>query len=184
MTLFVGLGNPGNKYTQNRHNVGFMFADFLIDKTASGSSKKFEKKFDAEVTFLKNPEQELVIMKPQTFMNASGDAVQKLMNFYKIERSSLYIVHDDLDIPFGKFKIQQGTGPKLHNGIESIEQQLGYTDFHRIRIGVENRAGAAIPGEAYVLQNFTEDERRRLPDIFSSILSHPLLKNILSSISY
>jgi PTH1 family peptidyl-tRNA hydrolase len=100
-----------------------------------------------------------VLVKPQTFMNQSGKAVKKLIDQYKIESSDLWVIHDDLDIALGDYKIQKGKGPKLHKGIESIEEKIGKTDFWRVRIGIENRSAEnKISGETYVLQDFTEKE--------------------------
>ncbi len=176
MKLLVGLGNPGEKYKKNRHNVGFMFIDYLVNEFLSknldvSAISGFDNKYDAEVAKYQSVTEEILVMKPQTFMNLSGKSVQKIMAFLKIPLPSLYIVHDDLDIPFGKVKVQIGVGPKLHNGIESVEQQLGTTSFTRVRIGIDNRGESHISGESYVLQNFTPQEQARLPRIFSSIFT-------------
>src|SRR6185369_4075580 len=117
MRLFVGLGNPGKKYEKTRHNVGWLVLDSLqIPNT------KFEvqKQFNAEVLKIG----ETILAKPQTFMNDSGVAVSAIVNFYKIEPDNIYVIHDDLDIKLGEYKIQKGKGPKQHNGILSIEEKL------------------------------------------------------------
>jgi len=155
MKLIVGLGNPGNKHKNNRHNSGFMVIDelarLLLDEEWS-SVKKFQS------SIIKH-EGLFMLIKPQTFMNQSGKAVKKLIDQYKIESSDLWVIHDDLDIALGDYKIQKGKGPKLHKGIRSIEEKLGKTDFWRVRIGVENRSEEnKISGETYVLQDFTEKE--------------------------
>lgn len=172
MKILVGLGNPGEKYAANRHNVGFMFVEFFAKKYAEENHMpqlqwKFDKYANAES--IKLPE--FVLIKPQTFMNRSGESVRKVMiNDKTIKATDLFIAHDDLDIPIGKFKIQQTTGPKLHNGLESIENAIGTKDFWRIRIGVENRpAENRMPGEAFVLQNFTEEEKNILTATFNEI---------------
>jgi len=161
MKIIVGLGNPGAKYAHNRHNVGFMFADFLL---AEGDSFISDKYLLSEVAGKKS---DIILAKPQTFMNKSGDAVRKLIE--RFGSSELIIVHDDLDIPFGKYKIQM-QGPKAHNGITDIQNKLQTMDFLRIRIGVDDRPSEnRMVGEEYVLQDFTEQEQTRLPEIFKEI---------------
>lgn len=149
MKLFIGLGNPGVKYQGNRHNAGHMFIDWL-------------RSHDSRLTTLKT----------DTFMNQSGEYVKKHTKKETLEK--LYIVHDDLDIPLGKFKIQFGTGPKLHNGIRSIEESLGTEDFWRVRIGVDARPSNSgdsyrIDGETYSLQDFTPEEQQQLQTVFETI---------------
>ena len=149
MKIIVGLGNPGKKYQNSRHNVGHMF----IDYAGSLSSR-------AERGIFK-------LVKTDCFMNQSGIFVKKL----KVKLENLYIVHDDLDIPLGKFHVQFGVGPLLHNGLESIEQHLNTKDFWRIRIGIDNRK-FQTDGEAYVLSDFTEEEKKFLQqEAFPKILS-------------
>lgn len=159
MRLLVGLGNPGEKYRDNRHNIGFMLVDYL--KSQNSKLKTFH------------------IIKSSEFMNGSGNFVRRLISQYpSISVSDLYIIHDDLDIPLGEFKIQFGKGPKVHNGINSIEEKLGTKDFWRVRVGIENRDnesgiisnGKKTPGEKYVLQDFTDQETKVLNNVFSKIL--------------
>lgn len=170
MKLFVGLGNPGNRYKKNRHNVGFMLIEYLANKLQPESSFSNSTKFSSLTNELTVDEDIYIFAEPQTYMNRSGEPVSRLLQFYKVAIDNLVVAHDDLDIPFGKFKIQAGTGPKLHNGLSSIEQLLGTKDFLRIRIGVENRTpDNYMPGEAYVLQNFTQEEHTQLKDIFEKI---------------
>ncbi len=163
MILIVGLGNPGKKYLNNRHNVGHMFMNFLISKLT-----------DSQISGLK-------LAKTDDFMNLSGVFVKKLVRNSGSEPENLIIVHDDLDIPLGKFHIQFASGPQLHNGLESIEQHLNTKDFYRIRIGVDNRpTDRKIPGEKYALQNFQIEEKQLLeseifPKIFIQLQLH--LKN-------
>lgn len=138
MKLIVGLGNPGEKYKNTRHNTGFFVLDHL--SLAPG---------------------EFVLAKPGTFMNESGEAVRELVQKHKISPENLLVIHDDLDIPLGAYKLQLAKGPKLHNGIASIEQNLGTKDFWRLRVGVENRnknQEAAVKGEKYVLSRFNKEE--------------------------
>ena len=146
MRLIVGLGNPGRKYKNTRHNVGFMVIDAL-------EAQKVD---------------DVMLAKPQTFMNNSGLGVKKLMANSKWPMDDLYVVHDDLDIPLGKYKIQKGRGPKEHGGVTSVERELGRKDFWRIRIGVENRKDD-IAGDEYVLSDFSVEERQVINEVIESI---------------
>ncbi len=146
MKTLVGLGNPGDKYKNNRHNVGHMFVDYL--RAHNTGSKA---------------------LKTDCFMNISGLFIKKLISNFKLQPSNLYVVHDDLDIPLGKTKVQFGTGPKLHNGILSIEEELGTNDFWRVRIGVDNRGENKTDGETYSLQDFTSDELNQLQPVFEKV---------------
>lgn len=139
MKLIIGLGNPGEQYKNNRHNVGYM----LIDRAKTDGRQN------------KN----LVFVKSNIFMNSSGEVVRKLVKSNSTKIEDLYIVHDDLDIPLGSYKIQFGVGPKDHNGIKDIEDKLGTSDFWRVRIGVDNRnKDDRTPGEKYVLEDFSNGE--------------------------
>jgi len=169
MILIVGLGNPDSKYQNNRHNVGFQFVNYIAPLIHCSIVRK-EKLF----TTMKQLDSETIILaKPNTFMNNSGIAVRKLTDNFKIKNEKLIIVHDDLDIPLGKFHVQFASGPQLHNGLESIEQHLKTKDFYRIRIGVDNRQpDIKIPGETYALQNFLLDEKKVLEtEIFPKIFT-------------
>ncbi len=170
----VGLGNPGEKYEKNRHNAGKIFVSHL----AENFNLKFslEKKIKNEVASFSFKAKKILLAKPITFMNLSGEAVKKLVDYYKINTENLYIVHDDLDIPLGKFRIDFARGPKLHNGLLSIEQQLKTKNFWRVRIGVDNRQKTGwIEGETYVLTNFTQNElltlKQSLKEIETKLLN-------------
>lgn len=156
MKLIIGLGNPGRVYAETRHNVGYKAIDaFLESKTCNLKSWKGVKVF-----------------KTDTFMNESGFFVKKLAARYKIPASDLYIIHDDLDIKLGEYKIQLGRGPKDHKGILSIEKELGDKNFWRVRIGVDNRLkvnSERQEGEDYVLENFTDDERQILDKVIKGL---------------
>lgn len=191
MKLIVGLGNPGKKYQNNRHNVGFMFLDYFVKELTGCRVNELEKqfKFDTHLSSIihiqfstLNHLPSLILAKPQTFMNKSGEAVKKLVKQYLNYNlqsatnnqeivNNFIIIHDDLDIPFGKFRIVKGYGPKLHNGVESIQNHLHTMDFERIRIGVDNRNSEnRIAGIDYVLQNFTQEEQSQLPILFDRII--------------
>lgn len=183
MKVIVGLGNPGIKYSMNRHNVGFMFLNYLLEiykikfesrsMTSQSPLFKADKYLFSEIAQIgasSSQSQQFILVKPQTYMNKSGDAVRKIVSHYKLQASkTLIIIHDDLDIPFGKFKIQT-QGPKAHNGLSDIQNKLSSMDFLRVRIGVDNRlAENRMNGEEYVLQNFTPEEQMQLPELFKKI---------------
>lgn len=166
MRCIVGLGNPGEKHTHNRHNVGFMFVDEVV-----GDKKWLPTKTDIVLYNWDDDKGERIeYIKPQTFMNKSGDAVKYVVKKYDLSLENLFIVHDDLDIRLGEYKIQKGKGPKVHNGINSIENVLKSSEFWRIRIGVDNRdADNRISGERYVLEDFLEEELETLKAVFKNI---------------
>lgn len=166
MKLVVGLGNPGKKYGKTRHNIGFKFLDNLLIKTQLSSWEQKEK-FKSLVSLNNN----IILLKPQTFMNSSGEAVSAISNFYKIESDNILVVHDDLDLILGEWKMQFGVGPKIHGGVNSIEEKLGTKDFWRIRIGIDNRQKEdRLPGDEYVLTNFLPNEVLKTEKIAESIL--------------
>ncbi|QQG47549.1 MAG: aminoacyl-tRNA hydrolase [Candidatus Woesebacteria bacterium] len=162
MKVIVGLGNPGEKYSKTRHNVGFMVLDALAD----GGKFGFQKKFNCLIL----QSGDVILVKPQTFMNASGEAVSKLVDFYKVDLNDLWVIHDDLDLSLGETKIQKGVGPKLHNGIYSIEESLNSKEFWRVRVGVDNRDNNRTLGEQYVLEEFKEDEIGKINDVIKKII--------------
>jgi len=154
MKLIVGLGNPGSKYQNNRHNVGHIFIAYLIEQ-------------------LRITDYGFKIYRTDCYMNESGKFVKKIIRNSKFTIKDLIVVHDDLDIPLGKFRIDFARGPKLHNGIESIENELGTKDFWRIRIGVDNRlATGPMNGESYVLNDFRPEEKTILTTLFPEVKSH------------
>jgi len=159
MKLIVGLGNPNVEYKKTRHNAGFMFVDKLVEKEQFFLDKKKE----AEILILKN----YILVKPQTFMNDSGRAVRKIMDFYKLGVADVIVVHDDLDIAFGEFKIQKEKGPKVHNGVRSVERCIGETDFWRVRIGIDNRQPNVNYGTGadYVLSKLSKAELMELDEV-------------------
>ena len=162
MKLIVGLGNPGDEHKENRHNVGFMVVDRLAEEA------EWESKFEALI--LKS--RDCLLVKPQTFMNNSGTAVKKIMNFYKLNIDDLVVVHDDLDIRLAEYKIQEGVGPKVHNGLTSVEERLGTKDFWRVRVGVDNRpvGEARTPGDEYVLADFTSEEKEIIEGVIEKVV--------------
>lgn len=147
MKLIVGLGNPGEKYKNNRHNAGFVVIDELEKQNLPDT----------------------VLFKPQKFMNRSGAEVKKLVKKYPLDRNELYVCHDDLDIPIGRFKITFGKGPKVHNGLKSIYEQLGTKDFYHVRVGIDADRGGKTP-EEFVLSNFRPEERQAINTVIGQII--------------
>ncbi len=157
MKLIVGLGNPGEKYKNTRHNAGFMVVDELAkQKKLIWEDSKTGK---LQYCWFTNSSGKIELIRPQTFMNNSGEAVSYAKRKHGVKLKDIYIVHDDLDIPLGSYKIQFGKGPKDHNGLNDIYEKLGTKDFWHVRVGIENRRiENKISGYDYVLENFTSKE--------------------------
>ncbi len=154
MKMIVGLGNPGSRYERNRHNIGFQ----IVDELAAVHNLVFDKRqHKAKVASGWIGEQRVLLVKPQTYMNLSGEAVQPLLTFYKIEPADLIVVFDDLDLPTGKLRLRPFGGAGGQNGMKSIIQRLGTDQFPRMRIGIDRPPGRMDPA-AYVLQNFSSAE--------------------------
>ncbi len=151
MKLITGLGNPGKKYRNTRHNVGFQFLSLLKEEEGFPESK-FERRFNGEVS----RKGDFFLLKPLGFMNNSGDSVAALSHYYKIEPQNILVSHDDSDIPLGKIKIEKGRGSAGHRGVESIINRLGTKSFYRLRIGV-GRDPKEKAGEI-VLSPFSKEE--------------------------
>lgn len=158
--MIVGLGNPGGQYAQTRHNIGFMAVDHYL-KTLGHPPVKNQ--FKAEIHMTKWQEHQLILVKPQTYMNLSGESVQPLMGFYKVALENLIVVHDEIDQPFAQMKIQKNRGHGGHNGIKSITGLLGTMDYTRLRLGVGRPENPNIPVPDYVLGKFTAEEFQALP---------------------
>ncbi|OGM15098.1 aminoacyl-tRNA hydrolase [Candidatus Woesebacteria bacterium RIFCSPHIGHO2_02_FULL_42_20] len=169
MKLIVGLGNPGDKFRNTRHNVGFVVldalaqalnADFVVSKYANALYAKLEK--GGKI---------LELLKPQTFMNNSGRSVAYVYKRRSLKPEDVFVVHDDLDIKLGDYKIQKGKGPRVHNGLLSIYNRLRTKNFWHVRVGVNNRSqGRKIAGEDYVLQKFSDEELKILDGVISRIV--------------
>jgi PTH1 family peptidyl-tRNA hydrolase len=178
MKLITGLGNPGNKYEGTRHNVGFLFLDtlrekFFYQKEISTTDWKKEEMFFSKICLLKEGNRVLAMLqKPLIYMNRSGEAVAKMVSKHEITdlSNNFILVHDDLDIPLGKFKIQTGKSPVGHNGVKNVEERLGLVDFKRVRIGVEARKNKNILGEDYVLGKFTKTERELIEEVIQDAI--------------
>lgn len=151
--LIVGLGNPGRRYENNRHNVGFMAVDRLAAAHNVSSSKVQHKALTADARIAGR---QVILAKPQTYMNLSGDAVGPLANYYRIPAANVLVIYDELDLPFGTLRLRQKGGAGGHKGMHSIIQHLGQ-GFPRLRLGIGRPPGRMDPA-AYVLQDFTRDE--------------------------
>ncbi|MFH0853014.1 MAG: aminoacyl-tRNA hydrolase [bacterium] len=169
MKLIVGLGNPGKQYDDTRHNVGFWAVDQLVEYL-SLAPFSFNKKFEAEITRNDDPAHHWFFMKPQTFMNRSGEAVGEMVRFYRLALKDLLIIHDDLDLPPGELRPAQDRGTAGHNGVESIVAKLGTQDFYRLRIGIGSNRELGIPAEDYVLQKFTEEQQKQIEQTVQPIV--------------
>ena len=153
-TLIVGLGNPGPKYAANRHNAGFR----CVERLGSALGVSFDKRQKrAHVALGDLHGRRVVLAKPQTFMNESGQAVVPLARFYRVPNERLLIIYDDLDLPLGTLRLRPGGGSGGHKGMRSIIEHLGAQDFPRLRVGIGRPPGRMDPA-AYVLQSFSSDE--------------------------
>lgn len=159
MRLFVGLGNPGQQYQLNRHNIGFMALDVIVERHKfSGWSKKFQ----GEMSTGSVGDEKVLLLKPQTFMNLSGQSVQAAAAFYKIRPEDIVVFHDELDLAPGKVRVKKGGGAAGHNGLRSIDQHLGQ-DYWRVRLGIGHPGNKDLVSP-YVLGNFSrEDENWLVP---------------------
>jgi PTH1 family peptidyl-tRNA hydrolase len=162
MKVICGLGNPEKEFKFTRHNLGFLVLD-NFQKKNSFPDFKFSEKFLAEISRKKIKETEILLLKPQTFMNNSGKAIKKIFSNYKIEPQNLCVIHDDLDLPFGKIKISFKRNPGGHKGVQSIIDEILTKDFWRIRIGIGKPKNKKI--KEFVLEKFKKKEREKLKEI-------------------
>ena len=171
MKLIVGLGNYEDKYLFTRHNAGFMAVDFFAQ--AFHQEFKTEKKLKSLITKFKVDGEDVVVIKPLTFMNLSGEAVSLVMNFYKIDKKDVFIIYDDISLDLGRVRFRNSGSDGGHNGIKSIIKHLGGKDFDRLKIGIGPQPN--IPSEAFVLQNFLNDELTKLKEV----LKRPMIEDYI-----
>jgi len=160
MKLIVGLGNPGKEHKTSRHNTGWMVIDALVHELKFEELKN-EDKFKAKVSSGTVNNEKIILAKPVTYMNLSGEAVSALMNFYKIPPEDVWIIYDDLDLPLGQLRIRKEGGPGTHNGMKSVIEHMGVQNFPRFRVGIESRGETAPEQQdtsSFVLTSFTKDE--------------------------
>ena len=162
MWLIVGLGNPGSQYKFNRHNIGFMAVDSFVGPEKMNA---YRSEFKAEFLKLKSNNEDILVLKPQTYMNLSGDSVQEVVSFYKVPMDRIVVIHDELDQPFGKIKIQKARGHGGHNGIRDVTTKLGSNDYIRLRLGIGRPSNPNISVSDHVLGNFAKTEQKELEDL-------------------
>jgi peptidyl-tRNA hydrolase, PTH1 family len=163
MHLVVGLGNPGGRYARTRHNVGFMAVDHLASRAGVAVEKKL---FGALVADVQLSSRKVLLTKPQSFMNLSGQPVASLMGFYKVPAADLIVIHDEMDLPLGRIKVQQGRGSGGHNGIRDVQRVAG-NDYVRVRLGVGRPPPQWDPAE-YVLSAFSAEEEQVVSTMLST----------------
>lgn len=170
MKLIIGLGNPGKEYEGTRHNVGFRILDALAN-TVHGTRYTEQVKFKSEMAEIRLGSEKVILAKPMTFMNASGEAVQALKSFYKLSIDQVLVIHDEMDYPPGVFAFVVGSGSAGHNGVESVQQESGTKNIARLRIGI----GRPTVGtkEDFVLTKFSTEEesiiRSREADLVQAV---------------
>jgi peptidyl-tRNA hydrolase, PTH1 family len=159
--LIIGLGNPGREYKDTRHNIGFMLIDHIAVRLNARGMRLQSKAIVISALY---EERKIILAKPQTFMNLSGQSVQGLLHFYKIPFENLLVAHDDLDIPLGTLRIRPTGGPGGQRGMASTIEQLGTKDFPRLRLGI-GRPPGRMDAKDYVLQDFSKDDMKLLPEV-------------------
>lgn len=177
--IIAGLGNPGKEYAKTRHNAGFMFLDYFFEKHRDDfgfSDWKLEKKLKSEISIGGNGKEKIILLKPQTFMNLSGEAVAAAKKYYKVKLEDIVVAQDEIDLPLGKYKISKNSSSAGHNGAQNIIDLLGTKNFTRIRIGVENRDEKKITTEKYVLGKFTAAEMKVISKILPEISEEAIKK--------
>lgn len=164
MILIIGLGNPGKKYKNTRHNVGFLTLDYF-QKINNFPAFKLRKSFNSFISSEKIGEEKIILAKPQTFMNLSGQAIKKLFAVHCCAFTELLIVHDDIDLPLGKIKIVKNRGAAGHKGVESIIKGLGTKNFVRFRVGIKPKEGKSKNAEKFVLKKFFKNEEKIVKEV-------------------
>ena len=169
MYLIIGLGNPDEQYTNTRHNAGYRFVDTLLDfwkkSNYNFNDFKFTRKYKAELARGEFEGNKILIAKPTTYMNSSGEAIYYVQQYYKVLETNIIVAHDDMDIPLGKFKISFDSSAAGHRGVQSIIDHLQTQEFIRLRIGIGKPKNENIPSEKYVLENFSDEENKILEKV-------------------
>ena len=179
MKIIIGLGNPGKEYTNTRHNTGFFLLDKIREKY-DFPEFEFNKKLNSEISLSPSPfgrgardegENKIILAKPQTFMNLSGEAVKNILGFYKLTPENIIVIQDDIDLPVGKYKLTDDSSSAGHNGVQDIIDILGTQKFRRIKIGVGNAdLRSKINPEDFVLQKFSGEELETIKKTSEEIL--------------
>ena len=170
MLLFVGLGNPGAPYAGNRHNIGFIVLDALARAHRAGP---WRKRFQGDATEVVIGEERIILLKPETFMNESGRAVNEAMRFYKIDLKDVFVFHDELDLAAAKVRVKLGGGNAGHNGLRSITAHCG-NEYHRIRLGI-GHPGHKDAVHGFVLSDFSRAERDWVDDLCGAMADAAIL---------
>lgn len=181
-TLIVGLGNIGAEYDNTRHNIGFACVDAFAEENSFDPWVN-KKDLKSQITQKTLGTTRVILAKPTTFMNLSGEAVQAIASFYKIDREHIIVIADELDIPFGQIRTRIGGGAAGHNGIKSVMQHMG-EDFGRLRIGIGPKTHEQMDSADFVLAKFTQDEQTRLPDLkreTTALLTETIYGGVLQS---
>lgn len=166
--LLVGLGNVGEEYNLTRHNVGFMCLDNFVAKTADMEPWVLKKSLKSHVSIGRVGENRVIVIKPTTFMNLSGEAVQAVAQFYKVPADQIAAIHDELDVDFGQIRNRVGGSAAGHNGIKSVTQHIG-EQYGRIRVGIGPKTPTRIKSEDFVLQKFSADQQSQLPNLYKEV---------------
>ena len=167
MQLIVGLGNPGKKYQYTRHNIGYMAIENII---SAQEDYKIKNKFNSVIYEAVLDKNRIILVKPETYMNNSGDAVSQIANFYKIDSKDIFVLHDELDIPFGKIRIKSGGGNAGHNGLKSISNKID-NSYVRVRLGI-GHPGKKEKVSGHVMGNFTGSEKDKLNQILNYLTNN------------
>lgn len=162
--LIVGLGNPGKEYDLTRHNVGWHILDAFVDKQSEMDGWVSKKDLKCHIAQGQFGDTRVYIIKPTTFMNLSGEAVQAVVNFYKISPDFIAVIHDELDISFGQIRLRVGGGSAGHNGIKSVTQHIS-DNYGRVRVGIGPKSPAQMDSADFVLQKFSATEQEQLPNL-------------------
>lgn len=166
MKLIVGLGNPGKEYENTRHNIGFMTIDEYFKQ--KNIIPNWQNKFKAEYSTITLNGEKIYFLKPLTYMNLSGQAVQEIMHYFKITASEILVVHDDLDLPIGRYRIKISSSAGGHNGIKSIIESIGTQDFARLKVGISKDKN--YDTKDYVLGNFNSTELKTLKELYPTFI--------------
>ena len=167
MQLIVGLGNPGKKYQYTRHNIGYMAIENII---SAQHNYKIKNKFNSIIYEVIMDNNKIILVKPETYMNNSGDAVYQIANFYKINSKDIFVLHDELDIPFGKIRIKIGGGNAGHNGLKSITNKID-NNYTRVRLGI-GHPGKKEMVNGHVMGNFSGPEKDNLNQILNYLTNN------------
>lgn len=165
MKLIIGLGNPGKEYDNTRHNIGFSFIDAYL--SSKGISDKWNSKFDGLYLQTVIGSEKVIFLKPQTFMNLSGNSVRKIVDYFDIDITDILVVSDDLDLILGNFKLKSDGSCGGHNGLRDIENKLGTSDYKRLKIGISK--DKSFDTKDYVLGTFSKEEKEVLNHLFKDL---------------